>query len=98
MCTHCKLKSPPPRHPPPIHSPSIAKVWLCYSQGFSSGKNFANPPHPTLVPVFGPSLAPPPAEVRPQKSENFRYIFVSNLTTFKLITHKFLKSCISCLK
>ena len=26
-----------------------------------SGKNFANPPpHPTLVPVFGPRLVPPP--------------------------------------
>ena len=37
------------------------------------------PPHPTLVPVFGPRLVPP-AEVRPKKFEKFKYIFVSNLT------------------
>ena len=54
------------------------------------------PPHPTLVPVFGPRLVPPPAEVRPRKFEKFKYIFVSNLTTFKLKST--LKSCISCLK
>ena len=61
-----------------------------------SGENFANLPHPTLVPVFGPRLAPPPAEVRPRKFEKFKYIFVSNLTTLKLKST--LKSCISCLK
>ena len=54
------------------------------------------PPHPTLVPVFGPRLVPPPAEVRPRKFEKFKYIFVSNLTTFQLKST--LKSCISCLK
>ena len=42
-----------------------------------------SPPHPTLVPIFGPRLVPP-AEVRPRKFEKFNYIFVSNLTTFKL--------------
>ena len=53
------------------------------------------PPHPTLVPIFGPRLVPP-AEVRPRKVEKFEYIFVSNLTTSKLKST--LKSCISCLK
>ena len=38
------------------------------------------PPHLTLVPVFGPRLVPPPAEVCPRKFEKFKYIFVSNLT------------------
>ena len=53
------------------------------------------PPHSTLVPILDQGLSPP-AEVRPQKFEKFKYIFVSNLTTFKLkIT---LNSCISCLK
>ena len=61
-----------------------------------SGENFANPPHLTLVPVFGPRLAPPPAEVRPRKFEKLKYIFVSKLTTFKLKST--LKTCISCLK
>ena len=55
-----------------------------------------SPPHPTLVPIFGPRLVSPPAEVRPGKFEKFKYIFVSNLTTFKLKST--LKSCISCLK
>ena len=32
-----------------------------------SGEKFANPPHLTLVPIFGPRLVPPPAEVRPRK-------------------------------
>ena len=56
-----------------------------------SSENFANPPpHPTLVPVFGPRLVPPPAEVRPRKFEKFEYIFVSNLTTFKVgVNHGF---------
>ena len=62
-----------------------------------SGKKFCQSPHLTLVPVFGPRLVPPsPAEVRPRKLEKFKYIFVSNLTTFKL--RSTLKSCISCLK
>ena len=64
--------------------------------GPPSSENFANPPHPTLVPVFGPRSCPPPAEVRPRKFEKSKYIFVSNLTTFKLKST--LKSCISCLK
>ena len=44
------------------------------------------PPHPTLLPVFWTKACPPPppAEVRPRKFEKFEYIFVSNLTTFKL--------------
>ena len=46
---------------------------------------FCQSPHPTLVPVFGPRLVPPPpAEVRPRKFEKFKYIFVSNFTTFNL--------------
>ena len=61
-----------------------------------SRKNFANPPHLTLVPRFWTKACPPPAEVRPRKFEKFKYIFVSNLTTFKLKST--LKSCISCLK
>ena len=52
--------------------------------GPPSSENFANPPPPlTLVPVFGPRLVPL-AEVRPRKFEKFKYIFVSNLTIFKL--------------
>ena len=62
--------------------------------GSPSGVNFANP-LPTLVPVFRPRLVPP-GEVCPRKFEKFKYIFVSNLTTFKL--KRTLKSCISCLK
>ena len=82
-----------------------ATVGLGYSGFFSwegtggsphPAKILPIPPHPTLVPVFGPRLVPPPAEVRPQKCEKFKYIFVSNLTTFKLKST--LKSCISCLK
>ena len=42
------------------------------------------------------ACSPPPTEVRPRKFEKIRYIFVSNLTTFKLKST--LKSCISCLK
>ena len=53
-------------------------------------------PHLTLVPIFGPRLVPPPAKVSPQKFEKFKYIFVSNWTTFKLKST--LKGCISCLK
>ena len=40
------------------------------------------------VPPSGESFVtpspPPPAEVRPRKFEKFKYIFVANLTTFKL--------------
>ena len=62
-------------------------------------------PHPTKILTIPPSdtcphfwtmACPPPAEVRPRKFEKFKYIFVSNLTTFKLKST--LKSCISCLK
>ena len=52
---------------------------------FLFGKNFANPPPSIrhLSPFLDQGLSPP-AEVRPQKFEKFKYIFVSNLTTFKL--------------
>ena len=60
-----------------------------------SGKNFVNPPSNTC-PHFWTKACPPPAKVRPQKFEKFKYIFASNLTTFKLIST--FKSCISCLK
>ena len=62
-------------------------------QGFSLGgtggsphrRKFWQSPHPRLVPVLGPRfVSPPPAEARPQKFEKFKYIFGSNLTTFKL--------------
>ena len=76
---------------------------ICW-QGFFPGgtggppirRKFCQSPHPTLVPVFGPRLVPPPAEVRPRKFLKFKYIYVSNLTTFMLKCT--LKSCISCLK
>ena len=61
-----------------------------------SGKNFANPPPSDTCPRFWTKACPPPAEVRPRKFEKFKYIFVLNLTTFKLKST--LKSCISCLK
>ena len=62
-----------------------------------SGENFANPHYPTLVSVLDQGLpSPPPVEVRPQKFEKSKYIFVSNLTTFK--PKSTFKSCISCLK
>ena len=61
--------------------------------GPPSGENFANPPMRHLSPFLDQGLSPPSAEVCPQK---FEYIFVSNLTTFKLKST--LKSCISCLK
>ena len=53
------------------------------------------PPIRHLSPFLDQGLSPP-AEVRPRKFEKFTYIFVSNLTTFKLKST--LKSCISCLK
>ena len=64
--------------------------------GPPSGKNFANPPPIRHLSPFLDQGLSPPAEVRPQKFEKFKYIFVSNLTTFKLKST--LKSCISCLK
>ena len=78
----------------------VAKSASC--QGFfpggtggpPSGQNFV-PPHPTLVLVFGPRLVPPPRQGSSPKIWNLNYIFVSNLTTFKLKST--LKSCISCL-
>ena len=51
-----------------------------------------SPPSDTC-PRFWTKACPPPAEVSPRKSEKFKYILVSNSTTFK---HKStLKSCIS---
>ena len=35
-----------------------------------SGENFANPPHPTLVPVFGPRLVPPQPRFVPENLKN----------------------------
>ena len=60
-----------------------------------SSENFANPPIQHLSPFLDQGLSPA-AGVRPSKIEKFKYIFVSNLTTFKLKST--LKSCISCLK
>ena len=82
----------------------IIRLWVwCATQVFFLGdwgspflQKFCQSPHPTLVTVFlDPGLSLP-AEVRPQKVEKFKYIFVANLTTFKLKST--LKSCISCLK
>ena len=75
----------------------------CYVSGFfsrgtggpPSSKSFVEPPIRHLSPFLDQGLSPP-AEVRPRKFEKFKYIFVSNLTTFKLKST--LKSCISCLK
>ena len=61
-----------------------------------SGENFDNPPPSDTCPRFWTKACPPPAEVRPRKFEKFKYIFVSNMTTFQLKST--LKSCISCLK
>ena len=74
-----------------------------YTQGFFSGgggpppcgKFCQSPPSDTCPRVLDQGLSPP-AEVRPQKFEKFKYIFVSNLTTFKLKST--LTNCISCLK
>ena len=74
-------------------------------QGFFPGGDWGGPPirqkfcqsppiwH--LSPFLDQGLSPP-AEVRPRKFEKLKYIFVSNLTTFKLKST--LNSCISCLK
>ena len=60
-------------------------------QGFFLGETGG--PHPAKIlpiprsntcPHFGTKACHPPAEVRPRKFEKFKYIFVSNLTTFKL--------------
>ena len=61
-----------------------------------SSINFANSPPSNTCPRFRTKACPPPAEVGPRKFEKFKYIFVSNLTTFKLKST--LKSCISCWK
>ena len=58
-------------------------------------KILSTPPSDTC-PHFWTKACPPPAEVCPRKFEKFEYIFVSNLTTFKLKST--LKSCILCLK
>ena len=54
------------------------------------------PPSDTWLRFWIKACPPPPAEVRPPKFEKLKYIFVSNLTTFKLKST--FKSCISCLK
>ena len=41
------------------------------------------PPIRHLSPFLDKGLSPPPAKVHPRKFEKFKYIFVSNLTTFK---------------
>ena len=75
------------------------------SPGFFSWGDWGVPPHPAKIlpipPIWHLSLfldqgLSPPAEVRPRKFEKFKYIFVSNLTTFKLKST--LKSCILWLK
>ena len=58
-------------------------------------QKFCQSPIRHLSPFLDQGLSPL-AEVRPWKFEKFKYIFVSNLTTFKLKST--LKSCISCLK
>ena len=78
------------------------RVMVVVAQGFFPG-GLGGPPIQRKVCQSPPSLSPfldqglsPPAEVCPWKFEKFKYINVSNLTTFKLkIT---LKSGISCLK
>ena len=49
-----------------------------------SGENLVNSPPSDTCPRFWTKACPPPAEVCPKKFEKFKYIFVSNLTTFKL--------------
>ena len=61
------------------HASVMCDIYDCAAGFFPGGtggppsnENFANPPNPTLVPVFGPRLVPPPqAEVRPRKFEKF---------------------------
>ena len=79
------------------------RIWQV-RQGFFPGGDWGSPiqrkfcqsPPSDTCPRFWTKACPPPAEVRPPKFEKFKYIFVSNLTTFKLKST--LKSCISCLK
>ena len=60
-------------------------------------QKFCQSPPSDTCPRFWTKACPPPAEVRPRKFEKFKYIFVSNLTTFKLKST--FKSCISfCIK
>ena len=47
-------------------------------------RKFCQSPPSDTCPRFWTKACPPPAEVRPRKFERFKYIFVSNLTTFKL--------------
>ena len=81
--------------------PLIPK-WAGFFSGGGTGgppirRNFCQspPPHRHLSPFLDQGLSPP-AEVCPRKFEKIKYIFVSNLTNFKLKST--LKSCISCLK
>ena len=76
-----------------------------FFRGGGGGGGAGGSPHPAKILPIPPirHLSPfldqglsPPAEVRPRKFEKFKYIFVSNLTTFKLKST--LKSCVSCLK
>ena len=62
---------------------NLHRVFFLEGQSPPYGKNFVNPPSDTC-PRFWTKACPPPAEVRPQKFEKFKYIFVANLTTFKL--------------
>ena len=64
--------------------------------GPPSWRKFCQSPPSDTCPRFWTKACPPPAEIRPRKFEKFKYIFVSNLTTFKLKST--LKTCISCLK
>ena len=58
-----------------------------------SSKNFVNPPSDTCPRFWTKACPPPPpAEVGPRKFKKLKYIFASNLTTFKLKST--LKSCI----
>ena len=47
-------------------------------------RKFCLSPPSDTYPLFLDQGLSPPAEVRPRKIVNFKYIFVSNLTTFKL--------------
>ena len=79
------------------HWPKSCRVFFSRGDwGPPSSENFVNPPIRLLSPFLDRGLSLPPAEVHPQRFENFKYILVSNLTTFKLKST--LKSCISCLK
>ena len=66
------------------------QIW--WQQGFFLGgtgvplnrQKFCQSPPSDTCPRFWTKACPPPAEVRPRKFEKFKYMFVSNLTTFKL--------------